>query len=215
MVIQVGEIYPSNNYGDMEVIEYVNSKKIKVRFIATGYERYTTSQYIRNGGIKDLFAPSVYGVGYIGDGLFKATNSGKINKVYNTWHDMLKRCYDPATQVRQPTYVGCSVNKEWHNFQVFATWFEEHYIDGYHLAKDIKVPGNKVYGPDTCTFVSQAKNNEAARSRKTIFRNPEGDPVEVYNITAFVKEHGLHRGHLSSVNRGERTQHKGWTLYKE
>lgn len=52
----LNEIFDSNNYGKMQVIEYVNSLKVKVRFLDTGYETYSRSERIRNGGVADKIA---------------------------------------------------------------------------------------------------------------------------------------------------------------
>ena len=30
-----GKIYPSNRYGDVEIVEYINSSKVKIRFLTT------------------------------------------------------------------------------------------------------------------------------------------------------------------------------------
>ena len=215
MVMQVGEIHETSNYGTLEVVEYINSNKVGIKFIVTGYKRYTTAQNIRKGQVKDSFIPIVYGVGYMGDGPYKSSINKIKTKVYNTWNGMLERCYDPASLIKCPTYTGCSVVKEWHNFQVFAAWFTDNYIEGYDLDKDIKVKGNKVYGPDTCMFVTHADNSEAALAITTVFRSPTGERVEVYNINKFAKENSLTGTHLSGVRLGKLKQHKGWTLYKE
>ena len=73
---------------------------------------------------------------------------------------MFDRCYYSGYQDNNPTYRGCTVAEEWHNFQNFAKWYEDNYIEGYQLDKDIKVEGNKVYGPDTCMFISKQENVE-------------------------------------------------------
>ena len=215
MELQLGEIYSSNNYGDMEVVEYINSKNVYVRFIETGYVTCTQAGHIRLGKVKDLFHPSVWGVGYLGVGRYTWGSKGKETKVYTTWKNMLNRCYNPDYHKKYPTYIGCTVTKDWHNFQVFAEWFDEHYIEGYHLDKDIKDSGNKVYGPETCIFVTQSDNIEKACAVSGVFRSPEGIRVEVYNLSAFSRENGLIQSKLSNVNNGKQTQHKGWTLWVE
>ena len=212
MTLNIGEIYTSNNCGDMEVIEYVDSRKVRIRFRATGFEKYTQESIVREGGIRDPYLPVVYSIGYTGVGTYKSKVDGNGTKVYSAWHSMLQRCY---VKHSNPTYTGCTVVKEWHNFQVFAKWFEENYIEEYHLDKDIKVPGNKVYGPDTCIFVTQAENTEAARAVSAVFYNPEGEKVEVYNISKFARDNGLLQSSLSDVKNGDRKHHRGWTLYKE
>lgn len=77
---------------------------------------------------------------------------------YRTWHSMLKRCYNPTMLKNNPTYVGCSVAPEWLLFSNFKKWMELQNWQGKQLDKDLLVPGNKVYGPSTCIFVSHKVN---------------------------------------------------------
>lgn len=77
---------------------------------------------------------------------------------YNTWADMLKRCYSEPYHKRQPTYVGCTVTEEWKTFSNFKAWMETQDWKGKQLDKDLLVEGNKEYGPDTCVFVTRAVN---------------------------------------------------------
>lgn len=78
---------------------------------------------------------------------------------YVAWDHMLTRCYSSKFQCRRPSYIDCSVTPEWHSLSVFREWMQMQPWEGNHLDKDILVPGNKVYGPDTCIFVSRALNN--------------------------------------------------------
>ena len=106
-----------------------------------------------------MIAGLKYGVGYIGVGDFKPKLGGKNTKAYDTWNDMFKRCYNPKVHAKHPTYIGCTVAEEWHNFQVFAEWFENQYrADGWQLDKDLIFEGNKTYSPETCTFVPRDLN---------------------------------------------------------
>lgn len=57
----------------------------------------------------------IFGVGYFGNGLRNTDNI----KAYKCWYNMLMRCYDEISLVRNPTYIGCSVHPDWLNFQVF------------------------------------------------------------------------------------------------
>ena len=181
----VGAVYPSKRYGSMEIVEYVNYAEVLVRFKATGYTKYAEACNIRRGEIKDLLAPSVCGVGYVGEGRYNSSH--KSNGV---WSDMLRRCYNAEQQRAQPTYKGCSVVKEWHNFQTFAKWFDKHYIEDYELDKDIRVKGNKIYGPDTCMFVTQVENitEATAKSYTILFA---GEEITVYNLKKFCRDNKL------------------------
>lgn len=104
----------------------------------------------------------VKGVGVLGRGLYASCENGKHTKEYNTWFDMISRCYDENYQRELPTYVGCSVVEPWHHFQVFAKWYTEHKNygkKGYQIDKDLKYPGNKIYGPETCDLVPAIVNS--------------------------------------------------------
>jgi len=116
-------------------------------------------RHLKNGVAKYPYHPLVYNIGYIGVGHYKVSKKGTITKVYKTWHNMLQRCYNKKHQSKHPTYKGCTVCEDWHNFQVFGEWFDENYQDGYALDKDLLVPGNKVYSPETCVFLPQRVNN--------------------------------------------------------
>ena len=180
-----GEVYPSKNYGDMEVVEYVSAIKVLIRFVNTDYTKYAEASNIRKGEVKDITAPSVCGVGYVGIGSYASDHFS-----YKRWNNMLERCYGPGHEVKFPHYIGCTVVPEWHNFQVFAAWFDDNYVEGYELDKDIKVPGNRVYGPDTCIFVTQAENmvEAAAKSYTMLFM---GEDIIVYNLSEFCRNKGL------------------------
>jgi hypothetical protein len=71
---------------------------------------------------------------------------------------MLSRCYNKKVHLIQTTYKEAIVCEEWHNFQVFAEWFENNYKEDWQLDKDILVKGNKIYSPETCCFVPQEIN---------------------------------------------------------
>lgn len=91
------------------------------------------------------------------------SKKGKHSKQFILWRDMMGRCYNGRHQKKQPTYIGCEVCEKWHNFQVFAKWYNENYyeIQGERVAldKDILYKGNKIYSPGTCVFVPQSINN--------------------------------------------------------
>jgi len=78
---------------------------------------------------------------------------------YACWSNMIRRCYDPKYQKTQPTYIGCSVAEEWRSFMAFRSWMMTQDWQGKALDKDIINPGNKVYSPSTCVFVSSHLNN--------------------------------------------------------
>lgn len=108
------------------------------------------------------FYKKLYGVAYCGKGIYKPSFENRPTKCYSVWKSMVDRCYSEKSQKSRPTYVGCSVCEEWLNFQNFGKWFDENWKEfmgkNWHLDKDILVKGNKVYSPETCTFVPNQIN---------------------------------------------------------
>jgi hypothetical protein len=207
-----GAVFSSKNCGEFEIVEYTSSACVLVRFLVTGYTTKTQSTHIRSGEVKDYYTPSIFGVGYIGGGDFKGSKNVTRSKAYITWRNMLERCYSNRSHEKHPTYVGCTVDPIWHNFQNFAAWFAENYIQGYELDKDIKVEGNKIYSPHTCLFVSIADNMEKAKAKTYKLVSPQGDEVEIYNLRKFARDNDLNCSCMQDVSKGRAKQHKGWRL---
>lgn len=84
---------------------------------------------------------------------------GRPKPFYSCYHSMLQRVFDPAYHRCKPTYKGCSITEVWMSLKRFKKWYDKHYINGWHLDKDILFPGNKVYGPGFCCFVPPEINS--------------------------------------------------------
>lgn len=78
---------------------------------------------------------------------------------YARWQAMLTRCYSKNSLKKRAGYQGCTVVPEWHLFSNFKNWMLKQDWENKVLDKDILVPGNKVYGPNTCIFISQTLNS--------------------------------------------------------
>ena len=105
------------------------------------------------------------------------------NPFYGTWHSMLRRCYDPKFHERSPGYKEVSICDEWVLFSKFKEWMLDQDWQEKHLDKDILVPNNKIYSPDTCIFVPKHLNNFL-----TDRKNHSGPcPVGVYFNTKYQK----------------------------
>ncbi|ELH4810088.1 hypothetical protein Q9X96_003122 [Vibrio vulnificus] len=117
---------------------------------------------------------TAFGVGIVDLPTSVTHNNGKNTKVYSMWTSMLQRCYSAKFHETYPQYIGCSVCDEWLTFSNFKTWFDEHYIEGYQLDKDILVEGNKIYCPTRCVFVPKAVNVFCANVKKRSQDLPTG-----------------------------------------
>lgn len=161
---RIGEVKISNQGCKMKIIKYNKYDDIIVEF----QDKYKTKIHTRydkfkEGSIRNPYYPEVCGIGYVGQGKYKSkSKEGKHTKAYQTWINMLKRCYDPYKLNKSPHYIDCFVCEEWHNFQNFAEWFYKNYyeIEGQRmeLDKDILCKGNKIYSPDTCIIVPKRIN---------------------------------------------------------
>ena len=170
-----------NNFGSkMIIIEYRTNKDIDVYFEEYNWiARSIAYSQFKKGTISCPYERRTYGVGYIGEGKYEAYDkNGKTTECYNTWKNMLKRCYDPKYHERRPTYKGCKVYDELLNFQNFAKWYYENYyeIEGQQMCldKDILIKGNKIYSPDTCVFVPEKINLLFIKSDKIRGEYPIG-----------------------------------------
>jgi hypothetical protein len=109
---------------------------------------------------------SFLGVG-VNDAAYKVSKTANVNgkrKIiwrcvyYTKWADMMRRCYNPKMLAERPSYLGCTVCDDWLYFSKFKAWMQAQDWEGKQLDKDLLVPGNKVYSPETCIFVSSEVN---------------------------------------------------------
>jgi hypothetical protein len=207
-----GTIHNTRSSGKAEIVLYTGCMSVSVRFIESGLIKSFTSGNIRVGKIKDPMLRTTHGVGFLGVGRFSAFVDGNQTAAYLCWSNMIMRCYDKSFQRTHPTYIGCTVDDCWHNFQSFAEWHSANSIDGYHLDKDIKVAGNKIYSPETCKFVSPKENISASVAKKYEFTSPDGVAVTVFNVSKFSLRNDLNPSAMCAVSNGKRKSHKGWSL---
>lgn len=55
-------------------------------------------------------------------------------------------------------------------------------------------------------------NKEYSSSKHYAFKSPEGEIVEVFNLSNFCREHNLSNGSMYHLMSGKYKHHKGWTL---
>jgi len=147
---RVGEIVPTLLSGNIEILEYINQYKIKVRFMDTGFEDFFLTTSIKSGKVKDKLRRSVRGFGYFGIGPYKGPRE---EVAYTYWLNMIRRCYD---EMGNPSYHNVSICEEWANYQTFAKWCYDQPnfpSKGWHLDKDWFSIESYEYSPQTCVFV--------------------------------------------------------------
>lgn len=102
------------------------------------------------------------------------------DKKWDLWGDMRTRCYNPNYHKTRPSYKGCSICDEWLDDKTkFFEWVDHNFyvVDGeptVHIDKDILVPGNKIYSPETCIFAPARINDLFPSIDKNSGRLPTG-----------------------------------------
>lgn len=163
--MDTGDIYKTNFCGNIEVINYINNKNVRIKFIESGHMKYTTSRCIRLGEVKDPYSKTVFSVGYLGEGRFTSTVKGKTTEPYVKWYSMIRRCHSVLALKNRPTYSDCTICKDWYNFQSFAEWWTSNKHSGlydikWELDKDLlSYCEGKVYSPNNCSIISASLNS--------------------------------------------------------
>ncbi len=237
---RVGEKYTTNEGYEIEIIEYFNSLNCTIKF-KNGYIVFNRKyDHIKKGSIRNIFHPSVYGIGYHGIGRHIADEKSKSTLVYRKWVGILERGYSKKYKIKNPTYKDVTVREDWHNFQNFGDWFEDNwkpeYMDSsWCLDKDILVKGNKIYSPATCCFVPSEINTlftknmvtkksdkkltdrrKRYRLRVNINKKPEivglfNTPEEVFEAYKITKE--VYIKEVANKWRGKITEQVYWAMY--
>ena len=206
------EIIETSKYGEVKILKYENKKRVIIEFINTGNVTTVTLNNLVNDRVKDVYAKTVCGVGYLG---YMDISYTLYIKVYDIWRQILRRCYDETLHNIRPTYKGCIVSENFKNFSYFISWYHNqtgYDQDGWCVDKDILIKGNKVYSEDTCCLVPYEINNLIVKSDKC-----RGE----YLIgTSFVKKHNKYKSGLSKNGVLKHlgtydTQEEAFYAYKE
>ncbi|MGL4508106.1 MAG: hypothetical protein ACRCUF_20480 [Aeromonas sobria] len=173
-------IHQSKKCGPFIVLDREHGM-VTVQFVNTGSIVTTGGQWVNQGRILDPLAPSVHGIGCLGEGPHDGVITNEIgvrtkSPAYQLWANMLARCYVDPTKGKRPTYAKCEIHPDWLNFQNFCRdlrnlpgfdlWVAYHAGFGrekIELDKDILSRGlsKKIYGPDTCQFLTKSDNLKA------------------------------------------------------
>ncbi|AMW63377.1 HNH endonuclease [Bacillus phage NotTheCreek] len=157
---------------------------------------------------------------------FKKGERQDSNPLYRrlraVYKDMMHRCYKENNgQYHNYGAKGVTVCEEWQTLDGFFEsidkvdgWDLDKYLAGdLHLDKDKKFKGNKLYSPETCTFISGAENTLLA-VEYLIFDfyalSPERVETKERNVDAFAREHGLNNDSIRACLKKKITNHKNW-----
>lgn len=100
----------------------------------------------------------------VGVGINDVVGSVLGEEYYKAWIRMLRRAYSPKCHKYQPAYTNVTVSEDWHYLSNFKKWFEENYVEGYALDKDLLSRGAKVYSAETCCYIPPEINSALVHS---------------------------------------------------
>lgn len=182
-----GKIFPTKRCGPIQVIEYFNYDSIAVVFLNSGYKSIVRANNLNRGEVKDPYAISILGVGYIGVGPYSIDKTPFDRMIYSRWRGIIDRCY---VKKEGRKYM----NSEWFNFQYFSAWFHSEfyiipYCDMYGMCvdKDILCARNEEYGPNKCLIIpnfinSKIQLKEYDRLQINRFFASEMSPYEIMRL---------------------------------
>ena len=116
----------------------------------------------------------IYGVG-VNDSPDPIAKSGIVNgkskqvwrcPIYTMWRNILERCYSDKFLQKFPSYAGTTIHEDWKYFTNFKSWVLTQNYQDRDIDKDLLIPGNKHYSPQTCIFVPHEINTLILKSEK-------------------------------------------------
>ena len=104
---------------------------------------------------------TVYGVGINDSECLTKIKVNGVNELcpyHQRWIHMMERCYSVKFKENWPTYAECNVCDDWLLFSNFKKWMVQQDWKDNFLDKDLIQPGNKIYCPEKCCFISHKLN---------------------------------------------------------
>lgn len=174
-----GSIHETNNYGHLEVIDYVDINHRRVRFLNTGHTTVTTLAGLSSGRVRDPYTPILFGVAYLGEPM-----EHPLRKVLEVrWRAMLERVYRlKKGKTVDPSWL-CFANFlrdaiELEGIELLYTHTKENRVD---LDSDI-IPKAKgippMYSKETCKWVPNMINIQARDIPKRYAKRPLGTVID-------------------------------------
>ena len=130
-------------------------------------------------------------------------NNEHSSKCYQIWNSMLSRCYNPNNKNHQKTYNDCRVCEEWLTFSNFKKWFNEFYIEGFSLDKDLLIKNNRIYSSETCCFLPSEINTALITKNSKKSDLPTGVSKDT---------HGTFQVHIKRYGKQKRIGTRYFTL---
>lgn len=170
---RIGTIKENYQGCKMKVVRYENANDITIQFLDDYKTEINSSWFnFQTGGIKNPMFPTVCNVGIVGNEIPIVKHGQKI-KEYQTWVNMIKRCYKYHNTSRDQAYNDCSLDKDWLYFPNFYQWIisQPNYDkwkenSSWNIDKDILYKGNRIYSKNTCCLVPNYINQLFKSSKR-------------------------------------------------
>ena len=122
-------------------------------------------------------------------------------RLYRLWSHMIERAKGRE---------DCEVHSSWQTYLGFKDWA---LANGYDETKCLCRNGDVGnYEPSNARWDTHASNMEESHAKHFKFLL-DGEPVEVYNLAKYCKEHGLNYTPMYLVAVGKQGKHKGYSKY--
>lgn len=178
--------------------------------------------FTQNQVAKSNWRPKlVAGVGVYHKGDKDVLPLGRL--LYNTWAEMLYRCYDEKRDHYQWYGAkGIHVDTRWFDFRSFVTDVQK--LEGWHLKLtfpkqyqlDKDFCNSNKYGPDTCIWSSVRENHLNTTVTKLVrVTRPDGKEFVTLDLSGVCQDYNLDKSSVCKVIRGEKLEHKGWKFSEE
>lgn len=213
---RIGYIFINKQGSTFKVIEYINTRNVLVEAQDKfKFKKWTTWSNISTLNVKNPYHPDVFGAGITGNQI-PIIENGKPTKEYNTWHHMLRRCFDEKWKIEYPYYKDVTCCEEWLYYPNFYNWLhgQENFekwksITKSALDKDILLKGNKLYSPDRCFLVTQRVNSLFTNRRNYrgnlpvgITLNTGNNVTRPYEASVFVNGKNKYIGIYTTPEKG-------------
>ena len=166
-----GNIFSTNNFGDIRIIKYNDCHNIIFCFVNTGTIDKARSQQIRLGNLKDRYAQSVAGIGVLGNARTTDDN-GVTKKSYKHFSNMLER------KKSRDSYLNVPIDQSFSFFEYFEEWFDLNFsLYPESLREKLTVDSDilpfvrgdaKAYGSKTCLLIKDSINTSFARLQSSL-----------------------------------------------
>lgn len=187
----------------------------RVCFAQTGYSYTVRRDQLKRGSVRDPYAASVAGVGYLGEPKAHPLYAD----LYKVWHHMLERCYTATCKEYQ--YYGARGVTVCPRWLCFANFLEDaSRIHGYYYKRqdpqnvelDKDHYHSNCYSAETCVWLPKRLNTAYAHAKAFEAIDPSGKTYLHISTGVFARLHNLSVRGISRVLRGERSHHKGWSF---